>query len=39
MDKKGDPTRFIRLNDVDKDLTMFTIKNLTLFNSGNHNKS
>ena len=36
MDKKGEPARFIWLNDEDKDLTMFTITNLTLFHSEKH---
>ena len=30
MDKKGKSTRFARLDDTDKDLTMFTITSLTL---------
>ena len=30
MDKKTKPTKFTELNDKDKDLTMFTIMNLTL---------
>ena len=29
-DKKGKPTKFTKLNDTDKDLTMFTITSLTL---------
>ena len=32
MDKKGKPTKFTKLNDKDKDLTMFTITNLVLTN-------
>ena len=32
MDKKGKPTKFTKLNDTDKDLTMFTITNLILTN-------
>ena len=30
MNKKRKPTKFTELNDADKDLTMFTITNLTL---------
>ena len=30
MDKKGKPTKFTGLDDADKDLTMFTITNLTM---------
>ena len=30
MDKKGKQTKFTKLNDTDKDLTMFTITNLVL---------
>ena len=32
MDKKRKPTQFTKLNDRDKDLTMFTITNLTFTN-------
>ena len=37
MDKKKKPTGFPALNTTDKDLTMFTIANLTLVNEENSN--
>ena len=37
MDKKKKPTSFEGLDDKDKDLTMFTIRNLTLANEDNSN--
>ena len=35
MNKKTKPTKFTELNDEDKDLTMFTITNLTLAKEDN----
>ena len=37
MNKNKKPTIFSRLNDKDKDLTMFTIKNLTMVKDQNSN--
>ena len=37
MDKKKKPTGFPALSTTDKDLTMFTITNLTLVNEENSN--
>ena len=34
MNKKGKPTKFTKLNNTDKDLTMFTITNLALAEEG-----
>ena len=34
LDKKGKSKEFSKLLDLDRDLTMFTIQNLTLVNSG-----